>query len=89
MRKIVFFCQRNKIRVILTQLANTQLLSQSEKSNLLKQFQASDKNQEGTLSKDEIISCYDKILNDKFKTQFLVDKVFSELDTHNQGKIDY
>eukprot|EP00825_Cyclidium_porcatum_P045113 TRINITY_DN6771_c0_g1_i3.p1 TRINITY_DN6771_c0_g1~~TRINITY_DN6771_c0_g1_i3.p1 ORF type:complete len:455 (+),score=106.20 TRINITY_DN6771_c0_g1_i3:263-1627(+) len=89
MKKLVSFSSKNKIRAAILQLISTQILTQNDKNNLIKQFQVLDKNGDGYLTKEELIVGYEKVLNDRFKAQNIIEKVFSDLDQDQSGKVDF
>ena len=64
------------------------LSTNSEKSQLLKTFNALDLNGDGQLSRDELIIGYKKIMNE-VQAQEEVDRIMSVVDKNNSGAIDY
>lgn len=55
LRKLMTFSSKNKIRTAIMQLISSQILTQNDKNNLIKQFQALDKDGNGVLTKQELI----------------------------------
>lgn len=66
----------------------SQLLSKSEKENLSRLFKALDANGDGKLSKEEILSGYDKYFG-KHMSPEDVEQLFDSVDTDKSGYIDY
>jgi len=66
----------------------SQLLTKSEKENLAKIFKALDKNGDGKLSKEEIMSGYDEFFG-KTLDKSDIEKMFDSVDIDRSGFIDY
>ena len=64
------------------------LVSNEEKQNLLKAFRELDSNNDGILSKDELLFGYKKIMNDE-EAEKQVSQIFANLDKNGNGSIDY
>ncbi|KAM3134083.1 hypothetical protein pb186bvf_013809 [Paramecium bursaria] len=64
------------------------LATKEEKAELLKTFQALDTNQDGKLSKEELLTGYIKIMNPN-EAQEEVERIFQMVDKNQSGSIDY
>jgi calcium-dependent protein kinase len=64
------------------------LASKDEKNELLKQFQSLDLNNDGKLSRDELIIGYRKVLNEA-EAEEEVDRIMKSVDKNDSGAIDY
>ena len=64
------------------------LATKEEKAELLKTFQALDTNNDGKLSREELLIGYKKIM-DAVEADHEVNKIMSCVDTNNSGHIDY
>lgn len=89
LRKLMTFSSKNKIRTAIMQLISSQILTQNDKNNLIKQFQALDKDGNGVLTKQELIQGYEKVLNDKFKAISIVENIFDDIDQDQSGQVDF
>ncbi len=65
-----------------------QLASKEEKNELLKTFQALDKNGDGVLSRQELLEGYKKTMGVNEATE-QVNAIMIEVDKNNSGTIDY
>jgi calcium-dependent protein kinase len=61
---------------------------QKQKEKLLKTFRKLDKDNNGTLSKEELIKGYAQIMTEE-EAKIEVDKVFAMVDFDGCGEIDY
>jgi Ca2+-binding EF-hand superfamily protein len=48
-----------------------------------------DKNNDGTLSREEILEVYTTVFNDPIKAKIVCDELFDSADYNNSGKIDF
>ena len=64
-------------------------MSKKERDELDRVFKSMDKNSDGSLSKQELIDGYEKILGNKEKAVTEVNRIMAEVDTENKGSIDY
>lgn len=64
------------------------LLSKQEQEQMVREFQAIDKNGNGTLSKDELMEAYRQFKGINFNEQEVVELI-SRVDADGSGEIDY
>lgn len=62
--------------------------TKEEKNQLLKQFRALDENNDGKLSREELINGYKKVMSD-IDAELQVDSIMKQLDKDGSGSIDY
>lgn len=53
----------------------------------MKQFKSIDKNQDGTISKEELFDCYREL--DPLIEQDYLEDIFKQIDINCSGKIDF
>ena len=85
MRK--FRAERKLQQAALSYMVN-HLLSKEEKQDLTEMFQKFDKNNDGVLSKEEIMEGFKNILGE-VEAQAEVDRIMKDIDIDNDGQIDY
>ncbi|CAD8090357.1 unnamed protein product [Paramecium primaurelia] len=83
------FHNKSKLSSAILQLISTQIMNSKEKKELIEGFKAIDKNGDGKLSKEELISCYMNLYQDEIKCSQIVDKIFRSADLDHSGTIDY
>ncbi|CAD8128593.1 unnamed protein product [Paramecium sonneborni] len=83
------FHNKSKLASAILQLISTQIMNSKEKKELIEGFKAIDKNNDGKLSKDELIQCYMNLYQDEIKCAQIVDKIFFSADLDHSGSIDY
>ena len=66
----------------------TQVISNEESSQLSRYFHSIDKNSDGKISKSELLSKYNEIMDERSAKE-TVDKIMSQLDINQSGDIDY
>ncbi|CAK58777.1 unnamed protein product (macronuclear) [Paramecium tetraurelia] len=66
-----------------------QMTNQLEQDELLKTFQSLDKNNDGILSREELIEGYNKIYQDKEKAEQEVIKILQLIDLNQSGQVDF
>ena len=69
-------------------LAN-QLSTQDEKQKLTEIFKAFDKNNDGVLSRNELIQGYTKLYGSAERATLEVDNILEKVDLNKNGAIDY
>ena len=67
----------------------SQILSQRDKKAISDAFKSLDTNGDGKLSKEELISGFNKVLNDKELSKKKVDSIWSQLNDQARTSIDY
>ncbi|CAK91222.1 unnamed protein product (macronuclear) [Paramecium tetraurelia] len=83
------FHNNSKLSSAILQLISTQIMTQKEKKELIKGFNAIDKNGDGKLSKDELIQCYMDLYQDEVKCHQIVNQIFQYSDVDCSGTIEY
>jgi len=73
---------------VLTYIAS-QLSSSQEKDKLKDIFTSFDKNNDGQLSRDELIIGYTELLGNKDLAEVEVDSILDKVDTNKNGMVDY
>ena len=63
--------------------------SDEEKNEIMQVFQSLDLDGDGTLSKEELVTAYRKILGKNPEVEEKVEKILGSLDTNNNGNLDY
>lgn len=63
--------------------------SDEERNQTLQVFQSLDLDGDGTLSKEELITAYRKILGKNKEVENKVEKILNSLDVNNNGNLDY
>ncbi|CAD8135986.1 unnamed protein product [Paramecium pentaurelia] len=66
-----------------------QMTNQLEQDELLKTFQSLDKNNDGILSREELIEGYNTIYQDKEKAEQEVIKILQLIDLNQSGQVDF
>ncbi|CAD8210826.1 unnamed protein product [Paramecium octaurelia] len=66
-----------------------QMTNQLEQDELLKTFQSLDKNNDGILSKEELIEGYNTIYQDREKAEQEVIKILQLIDLNQSGQVDF
>ncbi|CAD8156509.1 unnamed protein product [Paramecium octaurelia] len=64
------------------------IATKEEKKDLLKQFQALDTNNDGRLSREELVNGYKKVMSD-IDAETQVDEIMKKIDADGSGSIDY
>ncbi|CAD8110074.1 unnamed protein product [Paramecium sonneborni] len=82
------FRQHQKLQEACFKYIVNQLATKEEKQELLRTFQSLDTNNDGKLSKQELLIGYQKIMNADQALEE-VEKVFAQVDKNNSGMIDY
>ena len=82
-----FKAERKLESAVISYIVNN-CVSKEEKTELLKQFTAWDKNSDGVLSKEEIYDGY-KTCYGELQAQQMVDEIFAKIDLDKNGYIDY
>ena len=68
---------------------STQLVAQKEKQELEKLFNTLDKNEDGRLSKEELVEGFLQFYGDKGKAEQVVNTLMENIDMDRNGYIDY
>lgn len=63
--------------------------SDDEKSEVLQVFQSLDLDGDGTLSREELLTAYRKLLGKNKEVEEKVEKILGSLDMNNNGNLDY
>ncbi|CAD8178920.1 unnamed protein product [Paramecium octaurelia] len=88
--KLQDFDSKNKLKYAIFQFITVQVVTNQEKTDLLKIFQEIDKNGDGTVSKDELYQAYLKIhKGDKLAAETIVEELFPQLDANGSGIVDF
>ncbi|OMJ76321.1 hypothetical protein SteCoe_24347 [Stentor coeruleus] len=66
----------------------SQIISHEESKHLRKEFQAIDKNSDGKITRDELISKYKENMEES-KAKQIVDNIIKQIDSNLNGEIDY
>ncbi|KAM3131260.1 hypothetical protein pb186bvf_016578 [Paramecium bursaria] len=82
------FYSTSKIKDAIKLFIITQAMTLKEKEELQKQFRAMDINNDGTLSREELMNLYSK-KNDKEKAKQIVDDIFDSVDLDHSGKVEF
>jgi calcium-dependent protein kinase len=86
--KLIDFNSENKLKDTIKLFIITQLMSSKELKETKLIFEQLDENGDGKLSKDELVNGYSKFLSHK-NAERVVEKIMEEVDTDNNGYIDY
>ncbi|CAD8079716.1 unnamed protein product [Paramecium primaurelia] len=82
------FTAQQKLQEAVFKFIVNQLATKEEKAELLKTFQCLDTNQDGKLSKEELLAGYSKIMK-PVEAAEEVNRIFQQVDKNNSGSIDY
>ncbi|CAD8109050.1 unnamed protein product [Paramecium sonneborni] len=82
------FTEQQKLQEAVFKFIVNQLATKEEKAELLKIFQCLDTNQDGKLSKEELLVGYSKIMK-PIEAAEEVNRIFQQVDKNNSGSIDY
>ncbi|CAD8205468.1 unnamed protein product [Paramecium pentaurelia] len=82
------FITQQKLQESIVKFIVNQLATKQEKTELLKTFQCLDTNQDGKLSKEELLAGYSKIMKPVEAVEE-VNRIFLQVDKNNSGSIDY
>ncbi|CAK95072.1 unnamed protein product (macronuclear) [Paramecium tetraurelia] len=82
------FTEQQKLQEAVFKFIVNQLATKEEKAELLKIFQCLDTNQDGKLSKEELLVGYSKIMK-PVEAAEEVNRIFQQVDKNNSGSIDY
>lgn len=88
MENLKNFHSSNKLRDAVRTFITTQCLSSQDTKQLREVFRAIDINDDGKLSKEELLKHYEKCMGSEHAHEE-VEKIMSEVDTDNNGFIDY
>lgn len=64
-------------------------MQEKDQRSMLQTFHLLDKNGDGTLNKEEILTGIIKSGVDDIKAGLMLEKIFEELDVNNSGRIDF
>ena len=67
----------------------TQFASKEERSKLNEIFKAFDKNNDGVLSREELVAGYTLMYGSQERAAYEVDQILQKLDMNNSGGVDY
>lgn len=95
-KKIDLACLKNlsnfrfgqKFQQAISMFISSNLVSKEVVNKMNAEFRVLDKNGDGKLSKEELLSAYEKIMNAE-KARLEVDKIMSNIDSNESGFIDY
>ena len=65
------------------------MLTQQDKEEILKAFKSLDADNDGKLSRNELIEGYMKLLGNRALAEEEVDKIIKEVDQNYSGNIDF
>ncbi|CAD8185028.1 unnamed protein product [Paramecium octaurelia] len=82
------FTKQQKLQEAVFKFIVVQLATKEEKAELLKIFQCLDTNQDGKLSKQELLVGYSKVMK-PIEAAEEVNCIFQQVDKNNSGSIDY
>jgi len=83
------FGTEQKLQVAVLTFVASQLSSNQEREALKKVFNSFDKNNDGQLSREELILGYTELLGSKELAEVEVDTILDRVDTNKNGMIDY
>ncbi|KRW98898.1 Protein kinase-like domain [Pseudocohnilembus persalinus] len=89
LQSLTQFYTKSKLKQTILTFIVSQIVSKEEKEELTKTFKYLDKNQDGRLSKMELVEGYAKVYGDKEKASAHVERIMEMVDTNNSGVVDY
>ncbi|KAM3135846.1 hypothetical protein pb186bvf_012099 [Paramecium bursaria] len=93
LKNLTEFRAKSKIKQALLTFMASQMISQKEVEQLQRMFRALDENGDGTLSRDELITAFQKKINDQDKIvenmETRINNIIDQIDINQSGKIDY
>jgi calcium-dependent protein kinase len=88
LKKLASFTSNSKLKDAVYTYLSYQIISHEELKRLKKEFQFIDSNGDGRITRDELMEQYIKTM-DEFNAYKTVDSIMREVDTNENGEIDY